>query len=89
MLSISIAYKKRALPLVWSIHRGRKGHVRLKAQLALLEYIYELSGDEAEIWLLGDAGFEPVHLFQWLTAHDWHFVLRHPGNNPVRWPGQP
>ncbi len=89
MLSISIAYKKRALPLVWSIHRGRKGHVSYHAQLALLTYLYELIGADAEVWLLGDAGFESVHLFQWLTAHNWHFVLRHPGKNQVRWPGQP
>ena len=93
MLSVSIAYKKRALPLVWSIHRGCKGHVGYKAQLALLDYIDELIdellGDEAEVWLLGDAGFESVHLFHWLTEHDWHFVLRHPGKNQVRWLGQP
>ena len=89
MLSISIAYKKRALPLVWSIHRGRKGHVGYKAQLELLEYLSDLIGDEAEVWLLGDAGFESVHLFDWLTAHNWHFVLRHPGKNQVRWLGQP
>ena len=89
MLSISIAYKKRALPLVWSIHRGRKGHVGYNAQLELLEYLVELIGDEAEVWLLGDAGFESVHLFNWLTQHNWHFVLRHPGKNKVRWPGQP
>lgn len=89
MLSISIAYKKRALPLVWSIHRGRKGHVGYKAQLELLEYLLELIGDEAEVWLLGDAGFESVHLFNWLSEHNWHFVLRHPGKNKVRWSGQP
>lgn len=89
MLSISIAYKKRALPLVWSIHRGRKGHVGYKAQLELLEYLFELIDDEAEVWLLGDAGFESVHLFNWLSEHNWHFVLRHPGKNKVRWPGQP
>lgn len=89
MLSISIAYKKRALPLVWSIHRGHKGHVGYKAPLALLEYLAELIGDEAEVWLLGDAGFESVHLCNWLTSHGWHFVLRHPGKNQVRWPGQP
>ncbi|MEZ4679702.1 MAG: transposase [Caldilineaceae bacterium] len=55
----------------------------------MLEYLVELIGDEAEVWLLGDAGFESVHLFNWLTQHNWHFVLRHPGKNKVRWPGQP
>lgn len=89
MLSISLAYKKRALPLVWSIHRGRKGHVGYQAQLDLLAYIADLIGTDAEVWLLGDAGFESVHLFHWLTEHNWHFVLRHPGKNQVRWSGHP
>lgn len=88
MLTISIAYKKRALPLVWSVHRGRKGHVGYKQQLALLEYVSQLLPETSTVWLLGDAGFESVHLLSWLTAHEWHFVLRHPGKNQVRWAGQ-
>lgn len=88
MLSISIAYKKRALPLVWSIHRGRKGHVSYQQQLALLTYVHRLLGEEANVWVLGDAGFESVHLLHWLLARGWHFVLRQPGKNQVCWPGQ-
>jgi hypothetical protein len=88
MLSISLAYKKRALPLAWSIHRGRKGHVGHKEQLALLSYVAGLLDDEATVWLLGDAGFESVHLLHWLRQQKWHFVLRQPGKNQVRWPGQ-
>jgi hypothetical protein len=88
MLSISLAYKKRALPLAWSIHRGRKGHVSHQQQLELLRYVASLLDNEAEVWLLGDAGFESVHLLHWLRKQRWHFVLRQPGKNQVRWPGQ-
>jgi hypothetical protein len=88
MMSISLAYKKRALPLVWSIHGGGKGHVAHQQQLVLLRYVASLLDDEAEVWLLGDAGFESVHLLNWLRVQGWHFVLRHPGKNQVRWPGQ-
>lgn len=89
MLSISLAYKKRALPLVWSLHRGRRGHVGHEAQLTLLTYLTTLIAADCEVWLMGDAGFESVQLLQWLTEHNWHFVLRQPGKNQVRWPGQP
>jgi len=89
MMSISIAYKRRALPLVWSIHRGRKGHVDYHEQLKLFAYVHQLIGDGATVWVLGDAGFESVHLLNWLLAKNWHFVLRHPGKNQVRRPGQP
>ena len=32
ILTVSLAYKKRALPLVWRVHRGRKGHVSYTPQ---------------------------------------------------------
>ncbi|MBV7327887.1 hypothetical protein KFU94_06435 [Chloroflexi bacterium TSY] len=87
-LTISLAYKKRALPLVWSVHRGRKGHVRYQKQLELFEYVHQLLPDASDIWVLGDAGIESAHLMGWLRDHGWHFVLRHPGKNQVRWAGQ-
>jgi len=37
LMTISLAYKKRTLPLVWSVHRGRKGHTTVEAQLALFK----------------------------------------------------
>jgi hypothetical protein len=88
ILTVSIAYKKRALPLVWSVHRGRKGHVGYTKQLELLESIADLLPEGMQVTLLGDAGFESVHLLAWMKAHGWHFVIRHPGKNQVRWQGQ-
>ena len=88
ILTVSIAYKKRALPLIWSVHRGRKGHVGYTQQLDLLEQIAALVPEETEVTLLGDAGFESVHLLNWMKAHGWHFVIRHPGKNQVCWDGQ-
>lgn len=88
MLTVSLAYKKRALPLVWSVHRGHKGHVGYTQQLELLEYLAGLLPADTQVTVLGDAGFESVHLLNWLRAKRWHFVLRHPGKNQVRWEGQ-
>lgn len=88
ILTVSLAYKKRALPLIWSVHRGRKGHVSYTKQLELLEYLSVLLPPDVRVILLGDAGFESVHLCTWMKAKQWNFVLRHPGKNQVRWPGQ-
>ena len=33
LLMVSIAYRKRALPLAWSVHRGKKGWVAVKGRL--------------------------------------------------------
>jgi hypothetical protein len=88
ILTVSLAYKRRALPLVWSVHRGRKGHVSYAKQLELLGYLSGLLPRNSPVTLLGDAGFESVHLLNWMKEQGWHFVLRHPGKNQVRWDGQ-
>ena len=32
-LSIGMTFKKRTLPLVWSVHRGSKGQTKVEEQL--------------------------------------------------------
>jgi hypothetical protein len=89
LMTISLAYKKRTLPLVWSVHRGRKGHTTVQEQLALFKYVRQLLPKGAEIWVMGDTGFQSVHLLRWLRRQGWHFVIRQQGRNKVRWAGQP
>lgn len=85
LLMISIAYKKRTLPLVWSVHKGRKGHVGVGAQLQLFKYVYTLLPRGSKVWVMGDAGFESVHLLCWLRRQGWAFVIRQNGRTTVRW----
>jgi len=88
LLMIGIAYKKRTLPLVWSVHKGGKGHINVTKQVELLRYIHTLLPRGSQVWVMGDAGFESVHLLRWLRAQGWSFVLRQNGRTMVRWPGQ-
>jgi hypothetical protein len=67
------------MPLVWSVHQGRKGHVKVNEQLALFEKARRLLPPNSEIWVMGDSGFQYVPLLQWLTRHRWHFVIRQQG----------
>jgi hypothetical protein len=89
LMTISLAYRKRTLPLVWSVHRGRNGHTTDAQQLALLRAVRPLIPWPSEVWLLGDAGFQTVALVQWCTRQGWHFVLRQQGRIMVRQAGQP
>ena len=75
LMTIGIAYKKRTLPLVWSVHRGRKGHTTVAEQLKLCRYVAQLLPKRAEVWLVGDTGFQSVHLLRWLRRRrqGWHF----------------
>ena len=85
LMTIAIAYKKRALPLVWSVHKGRKGHVTVGEQLKLFRYVATLLPQDSQVWVMGDAGFESVHLLCWLRCQGWSFVTRQSGRTLVRW----
>jgi hypothetical protein len=88
LLSIGIAYKRRTLPLAWSVHRGSKGHVSVQEQLKLFNYVRTLLPKGARVWVMADAGFESVHLLRWLRHQGWSFVIRQNGRTQVRWSGQ-
>lgn len=84
LLTVSLAYRRRALPLAWSVHRGRKGHVKASAQKVLLERIRPLISSETEVLVLGDSAFGQVELMRYLQGQHWHFVLRSCGHYQVR-----
>lgn len=88
MMSIGIAYKKRVLPLVWSVHRGRKGNVAVRHQLKLCKEVRQLIPSGVPVWIMGDAAFESVFLLTWFRQQGWSFVVRQPGRIQVSWPGQ-
>jgi len=40
VLTVSVAYRKRALPLAWSFHQGSKGHITADEQIELLKWVH-------------------------------------------------
>jgi hypothetical protein len=89
VMTIGVAFKKRTLPLVWSVHRGGKGHISVDEQLTLFKKAAQLMPQKANIWVVGDTEFQSVSLLRWFSRCHWHFVLRQQGKNKVRWGGQP
>ena len=88
LLTVSIAYRKRALPLAWSVHRGKKGWVAVKEQIALLRQVAELIPKGSEVWVIGDCEFQHVPLISWVKGRKWHYVLRQQGKVLVWQPGE-
>ena len=84
LLSVSLAYRRRALPLAWSVHQGAKGSVSIEAQQALLTQIQPLIPSEKAVIVLGDSAFGQVGLMRYLTRQGWSFVLRCGGHCQVR-----
>ena len=87
LLTVSIAYRKRALPLAWSVHRGKRGWVFVKEHIALLRHVAELIPEGSEVWLLGDCEFQHVPLISWLAGQGWHYILRQQGRVQIWKPG--
>ncbi len=83
LLVMGIAYRKRTLPLAWSVHKGERGHTPVKAQLALFRRVAALLPRDAEIWVLGDTEFQHVPLLRWIRRRGWHFVMRQKGSVKV------
>jgi hypothetical protein len=83
LLMVSIAYRKRALPLAWSVHRGKQGWVAVKKQIALMRRVAQLIPEGSEVWLMGDCEFQHVPLLSWLKKQGWHYVLRQQGRVQV------
>lgn len=82
LLVVAIAFRRRALPVVWTWIRHKRGHSSSDKQRALLAYVYELIPSATEVVLLGDSEFTPLQglLEQW----GWYFVLRQKGSHQIR-----
>jgi len=76
LMVVAIAYRRRALPLIWSVHRSKKGMISTAAQIALLRKLEPLIPRETEVWVVGDAGFGRAGLMRWLSRRRWHYCLR-------------
>jgi len=78
-LVVGIAYRRRTLPLAWSLHQGTKGNVEANDHIALLEQVYRLLPYDVAVHLAADSGFANSDLLRWLHEHEWHFVIRERG----------
>ncbi len=54
LLIVSLAYRRRSLPLAWSWVGHPKGHSRAFLQIALLAYVHRLIGEGVPVLLVGD-----------------------------------
>jgi len=83
VLTVSLGYRKRALPLCWSVHAGRRGHTTAEAQIALLRRVKPLLPPESPVWVMGDSEFGHVELLCWLADQGYHYVLRTSGQSKI------
>jgi hypothetical protein len=83
LLIVSLAYRKRAIPIAWTWVKHVRGHSSSWKQLALLAYVRTLVPKGAAIILVGDSEFGSVTVLRQLNAWRWFFVLRQKASTHV------
>ena len=76
LLSINVVYQKRALPLCWTVVKGKKGHLSEQTHIQLVEKVVPLLPADRAIVFLGDGEFDGIELLQTLQELGWSYVCR-------------
>lgn len=87
-LMLSIYYKGRALPLCWTVFKGRKGHSSVELQLEIMKYVLPLLPKNVKVTFLGDGEFDSIDLINWLKKQKWRYVCRTAMNKKVFYKGE-
>ncbi len=76
LLMVSLAYRKRAIPIAWTWIKYVRGHSTGSKQIALLAYVKTLIPRGAAVFLVGDTEFGAVKVLKQLDKWHWYYVLR-------------
>lgn len=76
VLMVSVIYKKRSLPIAWTVVTGNKGHFPEEAHVRLLEQVHEIIPAAAGVILLGDGEFDGIERQATVDAYGWEYVCR-------------
>jgi len=83
LLMVSIAYRRRSIPIVWTWVKHKRGHSSALKQLALLRYVYKLMPQDVSVLLVGDCEFGAVEILEQLDDWQWRYVLRQKGDTCI------
>ncbi len=76
VLMASVVYRGRAIPLLWMVVKGKKGHLPEQLHCALIRRLREVIPAQAEVMLLGDGEFDGTELLSTIRASNWHYACR-------------
>jgi hypothetical protein len=86
---VTLCYRRRTLPLVWTWIPHKKGYSQTTTQLALLREVKAWLPDAVKVVLLGDSEFGRTLLLEELEVWGWQYVLRQSGHNLIWLKGEP
>lgn len=75
-LMVSLIYQQRAIPLLWLVKQGKKGHFPANLHIDLLCELQNLLPAATSVILLGDGEFDSVELQSYVNDLGWGYVCR-------------
>jgi hypothetical protein len=88
LLILSLAFRRRAIPLTWTWINCPKGHSSAVKQLALLAYVRSLVPNGIPVLLVGDSEFGAMVVLEQLDTWKWYYVLRQRASHGTQLEGQ-
>jgi Transposase DDE domain len=83
LVMVSVAYRRRSLPIAWTWLLGSRGHSTTATQVKLLDYVRGLLPAGIRVSLVGDSEFGHPLLIENLRFWGWDYALRQPGDHLV------
>jgi len=83
LLCVAIAYRGRALPLIWSWVGHQKGHCTVHSQIGLWERLYAMIPKSVKVTVVGDGEFGNVLVLELMDYWKWDYALRQAKNTKI------
>lgn len=88
LLMVSLAYRKRSIPIAWAWVKHVRGHSTGALQIDILKHVRSLLPTGCRVVLVGDSEFGSIEVLKQLENWDWHYVLRQKGNTLIQMENQ-
>ena len=76
VLMASVVYHGRAIPLLWTVVKGKKGHLPQAEHCTLITRLQAVIPETAPVVLLGDGEFDGTQLQAAIRTAGWEYVCR-------------
>lgn len=84
LLMVSLAYRRRSIPIAWDWVKQVRGHSSAKKHIELLEYVKTLLPKKSVVFLVGDSEFGSISVMKQLKQWRWFYALRQKSNTGFR-----
>jgi len=84
LLMVSLAYRRRSIPIAWDWVKHVRGHSSAKKQIELFKYVKTLLPKKVVVFLVGDSEFGSIQALKQLNQWHWFYALRQKSNTGFR-----